>query len=201
MSKRGFLIAVEGCDRLGKTTQCLNLVNKLRFEGFDVKYQKYPDLTTKIGCLIKEHLENKTKFDDRVIHLLFSTNRWELNSKIESLIEKGISVVLDRYFYSGIVYSKILRNINENWSLNIEIGLLLPDIVFLFHIDDIEKIRNRFDKQNFYENDLEQQKKIQKEFFKMSQKYDENWFIVDISKKNITKIMYEKIMYEQTKRK
>jgi dTMP kinase len=38
-------------------------------------------------------------------HLLFSFNRWEKREQLLSLLERGVNVIVDRYAYSGVVYS------------------------------------------------------------------------------------------------
>lgn len=76
---RGLLIAVEGCDRSGKTTQCKLLVEwvKQQLES-TCEYVKFPERATAIGHIINEYLAGKAHLPDQAIHLLFSANRWEL---------------------------------------------------------------------------------------------------------------------------
>ena len=91
---RGALILIEGLDRSGKTTQTTLLLSKLKEKyGDKVKLYRFPgifpdelwmigrriDRSTVIGKQINEYLTNKANLDDHVIHLLFSSNRWELS--------------------------------------------------------------------------------------------------------------------------
>jgi dTMP kinase len=41
----------------------------------------------------------------RASHLLFSLNRWEKREEILNSLDKGTNVIIDRYAFSGIVYS------------------------------------------------------------------------------------------------
>lgn len=124
---RGALIVLEGCDRSGKSTQCKNLgkitltfitecvfiicrlncylVEWLLLSGKKAKYINFPDRTTDCGSLIDKFLTNKQEFADETIHLLFSLNRWETKMKMEKLLMDGITLVVDRYSYSGVAYS------------------------------------------------------------------------------------------------
>lgn len=78
-SSRGYLIAVEGCDRCGKSTQCFKMQAWLQEKlGHPVEYWKFPDRTTPIGQLINGYLTGNFELSDETIHLLFSANRWEL---------------------------------------------------------------------------------------------------------------------------
>ena len=42
---------------------------------------------------------------NEAVHLLFSMNRWEMNSKLNELLSGGTNVVCDRYAYSGVACS------------------------------------------------------------------------------------------------
>ena len=61
--------------------------------------------TTEIGKSINSYLTSDLNLDDRVIHLLFSANRWEMKADIDARIERGEIIVCDRYAYSGACYS------------------------------------------------------------------------------------------------
>lgn len=79
LTNRGYLIAVEGCDRCGKSTQCFRTKEWLEAQtGRPVEYWKFPDRTTPIGQLINGYLAGGMDMPDEAIHLLFSANRWEL---------------------------------------------------------------------------------------------------------------------------
>lgn len=133
-AKRGKLIIFEGLDRSGKSTQCERLVTNLRHQGQDVKHLRFPDRTTPIGRMINNYLSGETQQEDHVIHLLFSANRWELAQTIEQSIEQGTTVVVDRYYYSGCVYTaaKGVPGLGLEWCRQPEVGLPRPDVcVFL----------------------------------------------------------------------
>ncbi len=42
---------------------------------------------------------------DEDIHILFSKNRWEIIDTIKTNILNGITIIIDRYSYSGIAFS------------------------------------------------------------------------------------------------
>ncbi|KAG9198400.1 Thymidylate kinase [Epicoccum nigrum] len=133
---RGKLVVFEGLDRAGKTTQCQMLVDALREEGQDVLFMRFPDRTTPIGQMINSYLSGESEQDDHVIHLLFSANRWEAVPKITQAIEEGTTVIIDRYYYSGIVYSaaKQTPSMTLEWCRHPDVGLPRPDMVLFLHI-------------------------------------------------------------------
>src|SRR5205809_4314606 len=102
--KRGAFIVLEGLDHSGKTTQCKCLVERLTKEGYKVESMRFPDRTTPIGKLIDTHLKSDVELSDEAIHLLFSANRWELHKIIMDKLSEGITIICDRYAYSGWAY-------------------------------------------------------------------------------------------------
>lgn len=110
--KRGALIVIEGVDRSGKSTQCKKLVQSLEKMNIKSKLITFPDRSTSTGKLIDEYLKNKEcKLSDEAIHLLFTANRWENLEKMKSLLYDGVTLVVDRYSYSGIVFSAVKKSI------------------------------------------------------------------------------------------
>jgi dTMP kinase len=56
--------------------------------------------------MLNQYLRNKDfKFSDEAIHLFFSANRWEMKEQILKDLESGITLVCDRYAFSGVAYS------------------------------------------------------------------------------------------------
>lgn len=128
-NSRGRLILIEGLDRTGKTTQCTLINKNLNFD-----YYKFPNRETPIGKIINEYLTQNMKLCDQSIHLLFSSNRWELQNEIKTKLDAGIDCILDRYVYSGLAYSaaKNIKGMDLDWCLQPDIGLLKPDLtIFL----------------------------------------------------------------------
>ncbi|KAH0263678.1 thymidylate kinase, partial [Aureobasidium melanogenum] len=95
-----------------------------------------PDRTTPIGQMINNYLQGQSEQEDHVIHLLFSANRWEAVASIEADINAGTTVVIDRYYYSGCVYSAAKNNpsLNLAWCRHPEEGLPRPDLCLFLDI-------------------------------------------------------------------
>ncbi|KAF1962470.1 P-loop containing nucleoside triphosphate hydrolase protein, partial [Byssothecium circinans] len=133
---RGKLIVLEGLDRAGKSTQCEMLAQALQQDGMKVHHMRFPDRTTPIGQMINSYLSGATEQEDHVIHLLFSANRWESASKITSLIASNTTVIIDRYYYSGIVYTaaKHKPSLPLSWCRHPDVGLPRPDLCLFLDI-------------------------------------------------------------------
>ncbi|XP_021829121.1 thymidylate kinase-like isoform X1 [Prunus avium] len=130
---RGALVVLEGLDRCGKTTQSTRLVANLEKLGHSAELWRFPDRTTSVGQMISSYLSNKSQLDDHTIHLLFSANRWEKRSLMESKLKSGITLVVDRYSYSGVAFSSA-KGLDIEWCKAPEIGLLAPDLVVYLDI-------------------------------------------------------------------
>ncbi|KAH3912722.1 hypothetical protein HBI56_155870 [Parastagonospora nodorum] len=140
---RGKLIVLEGLDRAGKSTQCQLLVSSLQEAGLKVRHMRFPDRTTPIGQMINAYLAGDTESEDHVIHLLFSANRWEAAASIEADLRAGTTIIIDRYYYSGCVYSAAKHNpsMTLEWCRKPDVGLPRPDLCVFLDIsaDDAAK--------------------------------------------------------------
>ncbi|KAI4628247.1 hypothetical protein J4E80_002385 [Alternaria sp. BMP 0032] len=140
---RGKLIVFEGLDRAGKSTQCQMLVDDLQNDGIKVRHMRFPDRTTPIGQMINSYLSGQSDQDDHVIHLLFSANRWEAVPSIQADLAAGTTIIVDRYYYSGCVYSAAKQNpsMSLEWCRKPEVGLPRPDLCLFLDIsaDDAAK--------------------------------------------------------------
>jgi dTMP kinase len=160
VTTRGALVVLEGLDRAGKSSQCQLLYDKLHGMGIPVRLMKFPgslllgnfrwrsilsptDRSTPTGSLIHNYLTGNAQQDDNSIHLLFSANRWESIGSIISDIDRGITVIVDRYCFSGAVYSAAKDNPNLplHWAWAPEIGLPKPDITLFLQISPQDAAR------------------------------------------------------------
>lgn len=100
----GMLIAVEGIDGSGKTTQAKELVKLLKKAGYKALYTKEPtDEPT--GKLIREVLSGRVKVPPLSLQYLFCADRGVHQWELEKYLSKGYIVVTDRYFWSAVAYS------------------------------------------------------------------------------------------------
>ncbi|PSR87503.1 Thymidylate kinase [Actinidia chinensis var. chinensis] len=130
---RGALIVLEGLDRSGKTSQSSRLLSYLEGLSHSVESWRFPDRNTGVGQMISSYLANESQLDDHTIHLLFSANRWEKRSLMESKLRSGTTLIVDRYSFSGVAFSSA-KGLDIEWCKAPEIGLLAPDLVLYLDI-------------------------------------------------------------------
>lgn len=108
--------------------------------------------------MINSYLQGQAQQDDHSIHLLFAANRWESAQGIKSDLLKGITVIVDRYSYSGAVYSaaKANHDLSLEWAWQPETGLPRPDLVLFLSISSQEAAKRSGYGEERYENDIMQ---------------------------------------------
>ncbi len=158
--RRGAFIVFEGLDRSGKTTQSRKAVEFLEKWGTDVALVVFPDRETDIGRTINDYLTthaNTGNLSDEAVHLLFSANRWEHVKMLRTLIDKGTTVIMDRYAYSGLAYSTA-KGLEWDWCRAADAGLPKPDAVIYLDLPLSKQAersgwgKERFEKSEFQEN-------------------------------------------------
>ncbi|ODN02539.1 Thymidylate kinase [Orchesella cincta] len=173
---RGALIVLEGCDKAGKSTQCRLLVEALKKAGKPCHLYAFPDRTTEIGKVIDEYLRCTKNLSDEAIHLLFSTNRWEVMPKIRELLLNGESVVLDRYAFSGVAFSAAKGTLDLAWCMGPDVGLPQPDLVCFLNLSkEAASKRGDFGRERYEKTEF--QDKVKSIFLKIQD--PAYWKIID----------------------
>ncbi|MEZ4269880.1 MAG: dTMP kinase [Myxococcota bacterium] len=102
--ERGFLIALEGIDGAGTTTQRELLAKALAERGLSVHETMEPSRGP-IGQFIRTILTGELTMDDASLALLFAADRLDhLKRDIEPALEAGKIVISDRYLLSSLAY-------------------------------------------------------------------------------------------------
>jgi len=201
---RGTFIVFEGVDRCGKTTQCGLLLKHLLSLSIAAVSMRFPDRTTPTGTLIDSYLRSGKDLDDRAVHLLFSANRWESVKDIEDKLSNGVSIICDRYAYSGVAFTsaKTVAGLDLDWCMSPDIGLPAPDTVIFLGLDQSEaEKRGGYGDERYEKRDM--QIRVRDRFEKL-QSVDEKegripWHVIDASQNieqvqvNIAKVVKEAI--------
>lgn len=136
---KGLLIALEGPDGSGKTTQMELLERYFEDKKIEVIRTREPGgtpISEKIRNII---LDNKnSEMDDMCEALLYAASRAQLvNEVIKPAINNGKVVLCDRFVYSSMVYQGIGRNLGVDIIKNINDAALRgleADLVFMIQI-------------------------------------------------------------------
>jgi thymidylate kinase len=159
-------IVFEGTDCSGKTTSVNILIDYLNSKNIPNIYIKLPDRSGVHGGIIDKYLKKEIELTNEHAYILFKENRFPYANDIKHLLNKGITVICDRYLYSGIVYSYYNTNSDtlNNSSITDELikfknddnvasmiinedYMPMPDIIFL-----IDGLHPRYDTLERYED-------------------------------------------------
>lgn len=136
----GHLIAFEGVEGSGKSTQVDRLAEHLRAGGHEVMTTREPGGTQVAEAVRGLLLDNDMEpMDDRTEALLYAAARADHVAKvIRPALERGVFVLTDRYLDSSLAYQGHARGLgieeieHINWWGTAH---TLPDLVVLLHID------------------------------------------------------------------
>jgi len=144
----GLLIAFEGGEGSGKTTQARLISIWLREFGYEVVTTHEPG-ATKVGMRLRALLLDTahTGMSPHAEALMYAADRAEhVASVIEPALERGAIVITDRYVDSSLAYQGAGRNLpveeiaRLNWWAT---GGRVPDLTILLDMDPIEGLQRR----------------------------------------------------------
>ncbi len=143
--ERGILIAVEGIDGAGKTTQVGLLREALESVGEEVVTSKEP--TNGIwGQKIRESASSGRLPLDEELEAFIQDRIEHVGEIVRPSLEAGKIVILDRYFYSTIAYQGSRGADTKSIDEKMRAFAPLPDVVYVLDVEPvaaIERIRVR----------------------------------------------------------
>lgn len=132
--KRGVLIAIEGIDGAGSSTQTRLLVDALAALGYPAVATKEPNPEGSIEATIRSLLREKRALP-ALDALLFAADRVE---HVERFIKPWLMgknvVVTDRYLESTLAYQSA-QGLDPRWILSINRGAVKPDLTIILDVD------------------------------------------------------------------
>ncbi|MNR88696.1 Thymidylate kinase [compost metagenome] len=138
----GLLVAFEGVDGAGKTTQATLLETRLRDMGFEAILTKEPtdsEYGRRIRQIAREGRIGITLEEE--LDLFLKDRELDVNETIEPVLKRGGIVLMDRYYFSNIAYQGALgldpaaiQQVNEE-------RFPTPDLTLLFVISPEESTR------------------------------------------------------------
>jgi dTMP kinase len=131
-------VSFEGADGSGKSTQAELLREALAGEGREVVLTREPG-GTELGERARELVLNGPQMGAWAEAALFAASRAEhVEEVIRPALERGATVICDRYVDSSLAYQGVARGlgVEEVLQLNLTVtGGLLPDVTFLLLVD------------------------------------------------------------------
>ena len=174
---KGKIIVIEGADKAGKLTQSRLLIDSLKLSGRICVVMDFPDYTTPIGMEIRAFLDGEREYPNELKHILMSANRWERKREIESMVETGTIVVINRYYQSNLVYG-VSNGLSINWLANLEKGLPREDIVIVLDVSpSVSSQRSGDGDLDSFEKDQKLLLEVNKNYRKLAKQF--KWKIIN----------------------
>lgn len=146
------LLALDGVDASGKTTQALLLYERLKTSGYNVKYITFPDYESKSSALVKMYLDgefgnNSHNVNPYAASSFYSVDRFASYTKDwkDFYQQEGSIVIANRYTTANAVHQTPKLDKSEwvtflDWLYDFEFNKLAipkPDLTVFFdmHID------------------------------------------------------------------
>lgn len=174
--KRGRLIVIEGIDQSGKKTQAQLLRKEFLRRGYPVSILNFPDYTTTVGKQLKAYLAGKSQLDYHTVHLLYAANRWEKDPELRRELNRGRSIIVNRYSPSNLAYGAS-HGLSLDWLNLLEESLPKPDAVIVLDISPKTSFKRKRHRRDVHERDLAYLKKVRSIYLRLAKKY--RWGVVD----------------------
>lgn len=204
----GKLIAIEGADGSGRSTQ----INLLR-DGLEKAGYATVHVGLSRSTLVSEELEKAKKgniLGRRTMALFYATDFCDqLENVIIPAMRSGYIVIADRYIYTLMVRD-IVRKLESDWIESLYGIAIVPDAVFYLKVSPDNLLERTFQKSrtldywesgmdiglslDMFESFKKYQRLIQAEFAKMQERYDFEVINGNRSAMAIAKELQEKVL-------
>lgn len=190
----GKLIVLYGINNLGKSTQAKLLVEKLKTEGFQAEYLKYPIYNLNpSGEIINDYLRegNFYNLHSREAQILYVLNRTQYQDTLISKLKAGIHIIAEDYKGTGIAWG-LGSGISEVFLKSINSHLIDEDLVFLF---DGERFTSAVEKNHKHETNNDLTNKVRWAHLKLKEEY--GWIKINANLKieEIQDIIWKKVSH------
>lgn len=184
--KRGKFVVIEGGLGCGKTTQ-IELLKKILKRKW--KYYREPG-GTPYGERVRDAVQGLNGYDVEEYASMFGYSASRANlirGVIVPLLDKGLNIVLDRYWYSTYAYQSIGKVSKKDIILISKIATkdLKPDLIIHFDLDPKVAISRKDGKGDTDRYDLKKldfHKKVRKNYKELAKIVGKKWKTIDASR-------------------
>lgn len=152
---RGILVAFDGIDGAGKTTQARRLADALCALDFEVIQTKEPTTGTH-GALLRASARAGRLPLDQELRLFIADRREHVADVIDPALARGAIVIVDRYYPSTVAYQGARGADPADVLLQNEAFAPRPDVLFLVDVDPalgVSRVRGRDGTENEFERE------------------------------------------------
>ncbi len=179
MRKKGLIISFEGIDGCGKTTQAKLFFQYLLGKNEDAVLLNEPGGTyagDKIRSILLDRRNSICPISELLLYLASRTQL--LAELIKPAVEKGTTVILDRYVDSTAAYQGYGRGISKELIAYLHrtlVGTLMPDLTFLIDApaERLAEVLEKKGRDRMERESIEFQKRVRKGYLSNAEKHPE----------------------------
>ncbi|MGH8792697.1 MAG: dTMP kinase [Stackebrandtia sp.] len=186
----GYLVAFEGGEGSGKSTQAVKLAARLRLRGYDVVLTREPgatELGTRIRSLVLDP-QSQMSPHPRTEALLYAADRAQhVSQVVRPALQRGAVVITDRYVDSSLAYQGSGRSLPSDevaWLSNWATAGLKPDVVVLLDVDPavgLSRATRAGDGDRLEQESLDFHEKVRYKFRDIAAEDPSRYLVVDAS--------------------
>lgn len=135
--KKGILVAIDGPNASGKSTIIKQVYGMLIRDGYNVLVEKEPT-NTPLGVFCKE---NADSISGKSLAYLVAADRLEHSKRISCLLHEYDIILLDRYYFSSLIF-QCIDGVSKDEVNQINEGILMPNIQIVIRASQ-ELLRER----------------------------------------------------------
>jgi dTMP kinase len=148
----GFLIAIEGIDGSGKTTQAQHVQSMLQGRKLTVIRTKEPT-TSRWGQILRDSALTGRLSLEEELETFIKDRKEHVETQINPALREGHTVIVDRYYFSSMAYQgaqgmnpRRIMDLNEQFAPE-------PDLLVLLDLEPkigMDRIRTRDDRAKYF---------------------------------------------------
>ena len=214
-------VAIEGLDGCGKSTQIKLLTKFLGLKGIKYKYMHFPRTNSPVygemtARFLRGEFGHVNSVNPYLVALLYAGDRENAKPIIQDWLSQNYLVIVDRYVYSNIAFQCAKANTSlekerlKKWILELEYGYntipspiisILLHVPFEFIVSKLNDKRIGIDrtylngKEDIHESSIELQKKVETEYLKLANQY-QDFYVVNCGTKDNEMLPPEKMSCE-----
>jgi len=126
-------ITLYGINNIGKSTQALRLVERLKAEGFDAVYVKFPVYDVEpTGVYLNQFLRSggAQEISEEELQMWFAMNRFQFEPTLREWLKDGKVVVAEDYTGTGIAWGMV-KGASKEWLESLNRPLIKEDLAVL----------------------------------------------------------------------
>ena len=170
-------ITLYGINNIGKTTQAKRLVERLKAQGHEAIYVKYPVYDVEpTGRYLNEFLRSggAQNITEEELQMWFTLNRYQVQPALQQWLAEGKIVVAEDYTGTGLAWGNV-KGASLAWLENLNQGLVKEAVAILL---DGERFGHAAETGHIHESNDEFMKRSRQIHLELGEKY--GWIKVPV---------------------